>query len=66
MKKRVVLFTIFSIIFGLAGIFFSFVMVAEGVSGKLLGGTFLEPIHTWYYSDGVQKFISYLDLGPVF
>lgn len=40
MKKRVVLFTIFSVILGLAGIFFSFVMVAEGASGKLLGGTF--------------------------
>ena len=49
MKKRVVLFTIFSVILGLAGIFFSFVMVAEGASGKLLGGTFLEPIHTWFY-----------------
>lgn len=66
MKKRVVLFTIFSVIFGLVGIFFSFVMVAEGASGKLLGGTFLEPIHTWFYSDGVQNFMNHLDLGPVF
>ena len=66
MKKRLVLFTIFSIVLGVLGLFFSFIMTAEGLSGKLLSGTFLEPVHTWFYSDGVQNFMAKGDLGPVF
>ncbi len=66
MKKRIIIFSILSVVFGLVGLFFAFVLTAESYSLKLLGETSLESLHNWVYSDGVQKFLAKGDLGPIF
>ncbi len=66
MKKRLIPFTILSVVFAILGLFLAFLFTAENYSLKLLGGTFLEPLHKWVYSASVQNFLAKGDLGPVF